>query len=232
MSADQYKRAAAAAAAEYVKDGMILGLGTGSTAAHFVDLVGELVRDGVKVAGVPTSEDTRAKALSVGIEVIEPDEITSIDLAVDGTDEADGRLNLIKGGGGALLREKIVANAAQRFVVIADNSKSVSTLGAFALPVEIAPALFALTVKAVRAALAENGYDEPALNLRTAGDGGVFLTDGGGYVLDCALNRIEDPDALDKALRSIPGVIETGLFIGLADEILFAGPDGLSRIVV
>jgi len=229
MSADDYKKAAALAAAEYVETGMTLGLGTGSTAAHFIAAVGEKVRSGFRIRAVPTSEDTARKATAVGIEIIEPDETTVIDLAVDGADESDGAKQLIKGGGGALLREKIVAASAKRFVVIADASKRVAQLGAFPLPVEIDRFSFALTVRAVRAMLAKLGYAEPDVRLRAGPEGPSFLSDGGNYILDCRLERITDASKLDKALKAIPGVIETGLFIGLADEVILAGSEGIER---
>ncbi len=229
MSTDEYKRQAAEVAAELVQPDMVLGLGTGSTAAHFISLIGERVRDGLYVKAVPTSEDTARKAAAAGIELIDPDETTMIDLAVDGADEVDGRLDLIKGGGGALLREKIIANAASRFVVIADAGKRVAQLGAFPLPVEIEKFSWGLTVRAVREVLMALGYDKAKIALRSI-DGAAAHSDGGNFILDCRLGRIEDPDMLDGALDSIPGVIETGLFLGVADEVILAGPDGVTRI--
>ncbi len=230
MSADDFKRQAAAAAVELVKPDMIIGLGTGSTAAHFISLLGARVRDGLYVACVPTSEDTARKASLAGIELIEPDETTIIDLAVDGTDEVDGRRQLIKGGGGALLREKIIASAARRFVVIADASKKVAELGAFPLPVEIDRFSFGLTVRAVREALIALGYKGADVGLRASSVGPAFISDGGNFILDCRLKRIGDAPAVDRALKAIPGVIETGLFLGLADEVVLAGPAGVERI--
>lgn len=230
MTADGYKKLAARTAAELVRPEMTLGLGTGSTAAHFITAVGEKVRDGLYLRAVPTSEDTARKAAAAGIDLIEPDETTVIDLAVDGTDEVDGRKMLIKGGGGALLREKIIANAAKRFVVIADASKKVAQLGAFPLPVEIDRFSFPLTVRAVREALAGLGYAEADVRLRAGPSVPSFISDGGNFILDCRLKRITDAAALDRALTAIPGVIETGLFIGMADEIILAGADGVERI--
>ncbi len=230
MSADAYKRSAAEAAVALVEQDMLLGLGTGSTAAHFITALGARIRDGLYVSGVATSEDTARKAAAAGVDLIEPDETTIIDLAVDGTDEVDPRKQLIKGGGGALLREKIIANAATRFVVIADASKSVAELGAFPLPVEIDRFSFSLTVRAVREALAGLGYAPASVNLRAGPAGPVFISDGGNFILDCPLGRIGDAAALDRALKSIPGVIETGLFVGLADEIILAGPEGVKRL--
>lgn len=229
MNADAMKRLAAAEALKLVEPEMTLGLGTGSTAGHFIDLLGELVRGGLAVRGVPTSEDTRRRALAAGIDLVEPDETTIIDLAVDGTDEVDLRLNLIKGGGGALLREKIVASAARRFVVIADASKRVAELGAYPLPVEIDRFAFGLTVRRVREALAAASLPGK-LRLRMGRDGAPFRSDGGHYILDCALGRIHDPAGLEKALASIAGVIESGLFVGLADCVILGGPDGAETL--
>lgn len=230
MTADSYKKLAARMAADFVRPEMTLGLGTGSTAAHFITAVGEKVRDGLYLRAVPTSEDTARKAAAAGIDLIEPDETTVIDLAVDGTDEVDGSKMLIKGGGGALLREKIIANAAKRFVVIADASKKVAQLGAFPLPVEIDRFSFPLTVRAVREALVGLGYAEVDVRLRVGPSVPSFISDGGNFILDCRLKRITDAAALDRALTAIPGVIETGLFIGMADEIILAGAAGVERI--
>lgn len=225
-----FKRQAAAAALDLVEPEMTLGLGTGSTAAAFIALLGEKIRDGLSVAGVPTSEETRRLALAAGVDVIEPDETTVIDLAVDGADEVDGALSLIKGGGGALLREKIVARAARRFVVIADASKRVAQLGAFPLPVEIDRFCWPLTVRAVRETLHGLGYPRADIRLRATAAGPSFMSDGGHYILDCRLGRIEDAAALEAALARLPGVVETGLFVGLADEAILAGAEGVERI--
>ena len=230
MSTDEYKRQAAEAALKLVQDGMTLGLGTGSTAAHFVAGLGAMVRDGLNITGIPTSEGARELAQAAGVPLTTPDETTRIDLAVDGADEIDGALQLIKGGGGAHLREKIVARRAEKFVVIADASKCVSQLGAFALPVEITPALWGLTVSEIRAALAECGYENACISLRRLADGGEVLSDNGGYIIDCALDRIVDAERLDLAVRNIPGVVETGLFLGMTDLAFIAGPDGIVQM--
>lgn len=219
------KTRAARAALEEVQDGMTLGLGTGSTAARFVELLGEARLD---VRGIPTSDATAALARERGIALAVPDEATIIDLAVDGADEADPDGTLIKGGGAALLREKIIAQAAKRFVVIADDSKRVPHLGAFALPVEVERFAWGLTVAAIRETLAKVGYENPQLRLRPEGSG-FALTDGGNYVLDCALGRITDAGALDAALTMIPGVVTTGLFVGLADTIIYGTDQGTER---
>ncbi|WP_425409964.1 ribose-5-phosphate isomerase RpiA [Hyphococcus sp.] len=227
MDQDIGKRLAAEEAAKYLERGMVLGLGTGSTAAHFVDIAGARVAEGWPLKGVPTSETTRRQAALLGIEIIEPDETTVIDLAVDGADEADPGLNLIKGGGAALLREKIIAHAARKFIVIADKSKRVTALGAFPLPVEISPYAWALTVAAMRRVLDEHGFSQAKLAIR-ASDGVSVKTDGGNLIVDCALERIENPGVLEKALNDIPGVLENGLFCGMADMIIYGSDDGVS----
>src|SRR3954469_7963854 len=214
MSADAYKRDAAAAALDYVRPGMRLGLGTGSTARPFVDLLGERVRAGLDVIAVPTSEATRAQAEAGGIKLTTLDETPALDLTVDGADEIGPDLTLIKGGGGALLREKIVAAASARMVVIADASKWVKTLGRFPLPVEIMPFGLAATRRAVEAAAAAAGCPGPT-RLRQGKDGHAFVTDGGHWILDASLDRIPDAKELAGRLCAIPGVVEHGLFIGL-----------------
>jgi ribose 5-phosphate isomerase A len=229
MSADAYKRDAAAAALEYVRPGMRLGLGTGSTARPFVDLLGERVRAGLAVIAVPTSEATRAQAEACGIKLTTLDETPELDLTVDGADEIGPDLTLIKGGGGALLREKIVAAASTRMVVIADASKWVAVLGKFPLPIEVVPFGLGATERAVRAAIAATG-NAGALTLRKTEAGLAFVTDGGHFILDAALGRIADARSLSLALAAIPGVVEHGLFIGLAQTAIIAGPDG-RRIV-
>lgn len=227
MDKEAGKRLAAEEAAKHVERGMTLGLGTGSTAAHFVDIVGKLVSEGWDLKGVPTSEATRAHAERLGVEIIEPDETTVIDLAVDGADEADPARNLIKGGGAALLREKIIAHAAKKFIVIADKSKRVAALGQFPLPVEISPFSWALTVAAMRRTLADNGFENAMLEVR-AHDGEAVKTDGGNLIIDCRLGRIESPATLEKAFAAIPGVLESGLFCGMADMVIYGGEDGVS----
>ena len=226
---DALKRQAAARALEEVRDGMRLGLGTGSTAKHFVDLLGEKVRAGLKVIGVPTSEATRKQAEACGIKLTTLDEIEQLDLTVDGADEVDPQLALIKGGGGALLREKIVASASARMVVIADESKCVDTLGRFPLPIEIVPFGVAATTHAIMQAFKTAGVDGP-MALRKGADGLAFVTDGGHFILDARLGRIQDPARLASALAAIPGVVEHGLFIGLARIVVLAGAQGI-RIV-
>ncbi len=228
-SADELKRAAAAAALELVQPGMTLGLGTGSTAAHFIALTAERFGAAGDLRCVPTSEATRKAAETAGLKVIDPDETTRIDLAVDGADEVGPDLTLIKGGGGALLREKIVAEAAEQFIVIADDSKIVRRLGAFPLPLEVEPALWGLTMSRLKGVLAEAGLGGAPVRLRP-GAAGAFLTDGGRYIVDVELGVIDDASSLNAALGSVAGVVETGLFIGLADGALIAGADGVRRL--
>jgi ribose 5-phosphate isomerase A len=226
---DALKRQAAARALEAVRDGMKLGLGTGSTAKHFVDLLGEKVRAGMRVVGVPTSEATRVQAEQCGVPLATLDEIDRLDLTVDGADEIDGALNLIKGGGGALLREKIVAAASDRMIVIADETKWVDALGRFPLPIEVIPFGLAATRRAMAGAFAESGVSGQMV-LRKAKDGHVFVTDGGHWIIDAHLGRIEDAPRLADSLSRIPGVVEHGLFIGLADTAVLAGAQGI-RVV-
>jgi len=229
VSMDESKRQAAARALEFVRDGMKLGLGTGSTAKHFVELLGERVRAGLDVIGVPTSEATRADAERCGVPLTTLDDIDRLDLTVDGADEIDPSLDLIKGGGGALLREKIVAAASDRMIVIADETKWVEVLGRFPLPVEVVPFGLAATRRAMGRAFAESGVSGQMV-LRTAKDGHVFVTDGGHWIVDAHLGRISDAPRLAGLLNAIPGVVEHGLFIGLASTAVLAGPRGI-RVV-
>ncbi len=225
MSTEQLKREAAAEALKLVEDGMRLGLGTGSTARHFVDLLGERVKQGLRVICVPTSEVTAAQAQSLGIPLTTLDETPELDLTIDGADELDAQLRLIKGGGAALLREKIVAAASRRMVVIADISKQVDVLGAYPLPIEVNPFGLRVTHRLVQQAC---GID--AVHLRTTNAGKALLTDGGHFILDAHLGSIADPEALDLALHRIPGVVEHGLFIGLCSEAFLASPNGVAVI--
>jgi ribose 5-phosphate isomerase A len=223
------KRQAAARALEAVRDGMKLGLGTGSTAKHFVDLLGEKVRAGLRVVGVPTSEVTRAQAEQCGIALTTLDDIDRLDLTVDGADEIDHSLNLIKGGGGALLREKIVAAASDRMIVIADDSKWVEVLGRYPLPVEVIPFGLAATRHAMAKAFAECSVSGEMV-LRKGKGGHVFVTDGGHWIIDAHLGRIADAPRLAGHLSGIPGVVEHGLFTDMADMVILAGGQGI-RVV-
>jgi ribose 5-phosphate isomerase A len=204
---------------------MRLGLGTGSTAAAFVALLGERVRDGLDIVGVPTSETTRAQAEGLGIRLKTLDEIPQLDLTIDGADEVDDQLRLIKGGGAALLREKIVACASRRMVVIADAAKRVDTLGAFPLPIEVNRFGLAATQMAVAAALGRAGCSG-SVSLRGQADGSPIMTDGGHVILDARLGKIPDPEALGAALWSVPGVVEHGLFLGIAKAAILAADVG------
>lgn len=226
MSADKYKRQAAEKALEFVDQGMRLGLGSGSTSLAFVELLAEKVRAGLDVLCVPTSESTRQHAERLGLRLVSLDDEPILDLVVDGADEIDAELRLIKGGGGALLREKIVACASERMLIIADHTKRVETLGKFPLAVEVAP-FGHMATRHMMELLAGDAGCEGDIRLR-AGDGGKpFRTDGGNYIYDCAFARIEDPEALEEALRLVPGVLENGLFLGLADAAIIAGPSGV-----
>ena len=229
MDANAYKKAAAARAVEFVRSGMRLGLGTGSTAQAFIELLAERVRGGLKVVAVPTSEATRAQAARLGIPLTTLDDAPELDLTVDGADEIAPDLTLIKGGGGALLREKIVAAASAKMVVIADESKWVQVLGRFPLPIEILPFGATATRGAVEAAVAAAGCPGPSA-LRPGADGHAFVTDSGHWLLDAQLRRIADPRALASRLSAIPGVMEHGLFIGLAGTAILAGPDGVRLV--
>ncbi len=224
----QLKIAAAAEALTHVKSGMKLGIGTGSTAEEFVRLLAVKVAEGFEIIGVPTSERTAALCAELGVPLTTLEETPHLDLTIDGADEVDGDLSLIKGGGGALLREKIVAAASDAMIVIADESKVVDTLGRFPLPVEVNRFGLAATKLAIEKAIAGLGLEAP-LNLRMKDDE-IFVTDGGHYILDASLGRIPDTKALSDALFAIPGVVEHGLFIGLARAAIIAGTSGIRTL--
>jgi len=225
--AENLKRQAAARALEHVRSGMKLGLGTGSTAKHFVELLAERVAEGLEVVGVPTSEQTRALAESLNVPLGTLDDYPALDLCIDGADEVGPDLAMIKGGGGALLREKIVAAASQQMIVIADASKHVAVLGKFPLPIEVVD----FGVAAIR-----RGIDKAArgagchglLTLRRKADGHVFVTDQGHLILDAGYGAIPDPVSLAAHLAEVPGVVEHGLFINLANRVILAGADGVT----
>jgi ribose 5-phosphate isomerase A len=228
MAGELEKRNAAIAAIEYVEDGMTLGLGTGSTAKHFVELLADEVADGLIVRGVPTSAQTQRLAEAHGIPLLPVEQVQQIHLTVDGADEADGKGQLIKGGGAALLREKIIANASDQMVVIADPSKQVEALGAFPLPVEVTQFGFTITAKKVFDALVASGVDRPNVSLRQDEAGRPVITDGGNYILDCQCGIIPDAPATGRGLSNVPGVVEHGLFIGLARTVIIGSQDGAS----
>jgi ribose 5-phosphate isomerase A len=217
------KRAAAAKALDYVVDGMKLGLGSGSTAELFVELLAPRVRGGQKLICVPTSERTAEKARKLGITLANLDDLAPLDLTVDGADEADRNLDLIKGGGGMLLREKIVAASSKKLIVIADETKLVPRLGKFPLPVEVVEFGHKATVQRLSAALEALGHVQPQLRLRQA-DGQTFRTDSGNVIYDCHLGAIQNAAKLGTALHNVPGVVEHGLFVGVAQTLLIAGP--------
>lgn len=226
LTADDLKESAARAALDLVEDGMRLGLGTGSTAARFVAALGERVAKGLNVVCVPTSEATRVQAERLGIPLTTLDETPQLDLTVDGADEIDDQLRMIKGGGGALLREKIVATASDRMVAIADESKLVETLGLFPLPVEVVRFGLMATMRLVEAIAAETGC-HGAVALRPGPADAPFVTDQGNLILDCAFGSIPEPEVLAFSLKRVPGVVEHGLFLGLADLAIVAGKSGV-----
>ncbi len=223
---DKAKFVAAKRATTFVQSGMKVGLGTGSTAAWLVQCLGEMVRDqGLRIKGVPTSSRTAQLAREVGIEVISLDEARWLDLTIDGADEFDGELNLIKGGGGALLQEKIVATASDQMVVIADISKQVETLGAFPLPIEVIPFGWQTTRTLVEEVLVGLDVMGRSSSLRMNGDA-PFITDEGNHILDLHLNRIGNARQLSLVLNQIPGVVENGLFIDICDAVVIGYGDG------
>jgi ribose 5-phosphate isomerase A len=223
------KEQAARAALEFVKDGMRLGLGTGSTAARFVEALGERVAAGLKVICVPTSEATRTQAERLGIPLTTLDDTPQLDLTVDGADEIDDQLRMIKGGGGALLREKITATASAQVLIIADDSKVVERLGKFPLPVEVVRFGLLATMRLMEALAAEVGC-EGEIRLRPGQGDAPFVTDQGNLIVDCAFGSIPEPEVLAFALKRVPGVVEHGLFLGLADLAIVAGVGGVNAL--
>jgi ribose 5-phosphate isomerase A len=224
MSRD-LKIAASREALGFVEDGMKLGIGTGSTADEFIRLLAEKIKDGLNIVGVPTSERTASLCDELGVPLATLEEMPQLDLTVDGADEVDRKLDLIKGGGGALLREKIVAAASQRMVVIADSSKMVDALGAFPLPIEVNRFGLAATRIAVERASGALGL-AGEIRLR-GGEDSPFVTDGGHLILDASFGRIRDASALSTALLGVPGVVQHGLFIGMASAVVIARPAGI-----
>ncbi len=227
MASDDYKLNAAKAALELIEDGMKVGLGTGSTAAIFIDLLGERVKDGLDVVCVPTSRASEIQAANLGIQLATLDEEPFLDVTVDGADELDQELRLIKGGGGAHLREKIVAMASERLIIIADESKVVDQLGAFPLPVEVDGFGLRSTFEMISVLCAELDLKQD-LQVRETPEGEFFKTDGGHYIIDCHFGVIPDPEELADCLSLIPGVIESGLFLGIAERAIVGGADGVT----
>ncbi len=215
MANELEKEAAARASLRFVKDGQVLGLGTGTTAARFIQLLGEQVKNGLRIRGVPTSDRSREQAASLGIPLTTLDECQQIDVDVDGADEFDPELRLIKGGGGALLREKIVASASKQVVIVADATKRVPVLGRFPLPVEVIKFAQALVTKKIEALGA-------AVELRRDASGKPFVTDENNHILDCRFGQIQDVEGLARKLSDMPGIVEHGLFIGMASVVLVA----------
>ena len=229
LKTEDLKERAARAALDLVEDGMQLGLGTGSTAARFVKAVGERVAQGLRVLCVPSSEITRVQAEGLGIPLTTLDETPRLDLTVDGADEIDHQLRLIKGGGGALLREKIVATASDRMVVIADDSKLVARLGTYPLPVEVVRFGLLATMSLIEAIAVETGC-HGEIKLRPGIGDAPFVTDQGNLIVDCAFGAIPEPEVLAFALKRIPGVVEHGLFLGIVDLAIVAGSDGVKML--
>lgn len=215
MANEQEKQAAARASLRFIEDRQVVGLGSGSTATYFIRFLGERVKAGLKIRGIPTSTGSHDLAASLGIPLLTLDECPQIDVTVDGADEVDPKLRAIKGGGGALLREKIVASATRRLVLVADSTKQVPVLGKFPLPVEVIP--FAQTLLAKK--LAALGVD---VRPRMEADGKPFVTDEGHHILDCHFGQIADPETLARRLSDMPGVVEHGLFINMASVVLIA----------
>lgn len=223
---DLRKKNAGEKALDYVRDGMKLGLGTGSTVAYFVEALGRAVRDGLKITGTPTSEATAAQCRALGIPVAELDALAPLDLCVDGADEIDPHFHLIKGGGAALLKEKIVARQAKQFVVIADEGKYVPTLGRFALPVEIVRFGSGATQRLVREAL---GVFSPQMSITvrmSQNTSEPLITEEGHLILDCAMEKITNPTEVAEVLSQITGVVEHGLFVNMADVVLLGSEQG------
>jgi ribose 5-phosphate isomerase A len=215
MAHEQEKEAAARASLKFVKDGQIVGVGTGSTAAFFIQLLGERVKQGLRIQAIPTSDRSGEQAATLGIPLTTFEEHPEIDVTVDGADEVDDHLRLIKGGGGALLREKIVGSATKQYVIIADSSKHVPVLGKFPLPVEVIKFAQPVVARKIRALGAQ-------VDLRRDATGKPFLTDEHNHILDCRFGQIRNPEALARSLSDMPGVVEHGLFIGMANVVLVA----------
>lgn len=223
------KRAVAAKALEYVQDGMKLGLGSGSTAEIFVEMLAPRVRGGEKLLCVPTSEKTATLARKLGLTLASLDDLAPLDLTIDGADEADRNLDVIKGGGGMLLREKIVAAASRRMIVIADESKLVPRLGKYPLPVEVVEFGHKSTAQRLARAFTAAGYNTVPMTLRQR-DGATFKTDTGNVIYDCAFGAIQNAAKLAAAIHAVPGVVEHGLFIGIATTLLIA-TDGEIEVI-
>jgi len=229
---DKAKIAAGHKAIErYLRDGMQIGLGSGTTSHWFVRALGEKVREGLRISGVPTSNATREVAAEAGVPLLDLNDVTELDLTIDGPDEVDIAGRMIKGGGACLLWEKMVARASKRMICIADDTKLVETLGKFPLPIEVIRFGWKNTAHHMRKLLREFGYADAPIRLR-GGEANPILTDSAHYILDCSLEKIGDPDRLAPRFNEIPGVVEHGLFVGIANEIIFGRPDGRVDVLV
>jgi ribose 5-phosphate isomerase A len=221
---DSLKRAAALKAVEYVRDGMTVGLGTGSTAKHVVTALGEKITQGMRLRGVATSRETAELAAQHKIPLLSDEQAWTFDVAIDGADQVDPQFNLVKGGGGALLKEKIVAASAKQFIVVVDHTKRVPVLGGtFPLPIEVIPFGWSSTAREIEAVTSGKAV------LRERG-GKVFLTESGHYILDVHIVNIESPRELESQLNRIPGIVETGLFVGRTDILIVGGPHGVETL--
>lgn len=212
------KKIAGERAAEYVKSGMTVGLGTGSTASYMIHRLGQMVKEGLEIKCFPTSRESESLARSLHLPLLKENEVSRLDITIDGADEFDPDKNLIKGGGGALLREKMVAIVTDFYVVVADDSKQVEQLGAFMVPVEVVPFAWQLTARHIQALDAETTIRES--------DKGFYRTDNNNYILDSDFGAITDAEELEKTLNQIPGVVANGLFVNIADKIICVGADG------
>jgi ribose 5-phosphate isomerase A len=228
---DEAKRAAAAQAIErFLKDGMTIGLGSGTTSRWFVRILGQRVSEGLRVTGVPSSKSTGELAGEVGVSLADLNDVGQLDLTIDGADEIDGKGRMIKGGGANLLWEKIVASASKKMVAIVDESKLVESLGRFPLPVEVIPFAWRSTERHMRKVFRESGLGDPDIEMR----GGLekpLVTDSGHYLLDCHLKQIENPESLGEKLKQIPGVVEHGLFIGIATDAVVGHASGQTEVL-
>ncbi len=222
-SADKAKELAAQRSLEFIEDGMVVGLGSGTTATHFIKLLGERVKQGLKVRGIASSKASEELAASLSIPIIDFHVAAEIDVAIDGADEVTHQLELIKGGGGALLREKIVASASKRFIIVVDSSKLVNKLGKFPLPVEVIPMASPLVARK----LGQLGLSSTVRQSHTGGD---YVTDEGNLILDCKGGEIDDPAKLAASIRQLVGVVEHGLFLNMAERVLIASDAGVTEL--
>ncbi len=228
---DEAKRAAAAKAIEsFLQDGMTIGLGSGTTSRFFVRILGERVKDGLRVVGVPSSKSTGELAQEVGIPLADLNDVEQLDLTIDGADEIDAKGRMIKGGGANLLWEKIVASASRKMVAIVDESKKVQRLGRFPLPIEVVPFAWRSTERHLQNLFKRNGYADVQIDVR-GGTEKPLITDSGHYLLDCHLQAIADPESLALNLNQIPGVVEHGLFIGIATDAAVGKADGTAETI-